>query len=50
MIVYNKRGDTYHHQHTLKHKVRGRGSKPKRHTLTLKNKLILKSLGFKVRV
>jgi len=25
--MYNKRGDTYHHQHTLKHKVIGRNQK-----------------------
>lgn len=50
MIVYNKRNDTYHNQRTFNRKVIGRGSKSSRNTLTYKNKLILKSLGFKVRV
>lgn len=55
MIVYNKRPVTYIPQSTSIRKVKRRGSKSKKkqtknHKLTLKNKLILKSLGYKLRV
>lgn len=56
MIVYNKRPVTYIPQSTSIRKVKRRGSKGKKkqtkknHKLTLKNKLILKSLGYKLRV
>lgn len=51
MIVYNKRPVTYIPQPTSIRKVKRRGSKGKKsNKLTLKNKLILKSLGYKLRV
>jgi len=50
MIIYNKRRSLSPQPSITNCKAIERGSTVKRSSLTLKNKLFLKSLGFKLRV
>jgi len=50
MIIYNKKSSLSPQPSTTNCKAIERGSTVKRNSLTLKNKLFLKSLGLKLRV